>query len=178
VRLEDGDIALRPLGEEDVPALVDALRDSETIRWLPVPSPYTETDAQEFVRKAPNVSAVEDTRTGEFLGTIGWRWVDKNVQLGYWVKREARGRGIATRALSLLSRWALQELGAQRVQLVAEPENVASQRVAEKAGFRREATLQAYLEVRGERRDAVMFRLLPTDLGQPGPPRATTRLRA
>jgi RimJ/RimL family protein N-acetyltransferase len=163
VRLEDGDITLRPLGEEDVPAMVEAFRDPETVRWLPVPSPYTENDARDFIRKARDASAIADVRTGELLGTIGWRWVDANVQLGYWVKREARGRGIATRALILLSRWALEELGARRVQLVAEPENVPSRRVAEKAGFQPEGTLRAYIEVRGERRDAVMFGLLPED---------------
>jgi RimJ/RimL family protein N-acetyltransferase len=50
------------------------------------------------------------------------------------------------------------------VQLVTEPENVASQQVAEKAGFTREATLRSYIELKGRRRDAVMFSLLPDDL--------------
>jgi RimJ/RimL family protein N-acetyltransferase len=164
VRLEDGRIALRPLAEEDVPALVAACQDPEIPRWTSVPTPYTEEDAREFLRRAEGVSAILDAATSDFLGTIGWRWVDGNVQFGYWVKREARGRGVATRALRLLSRWAVAELGAARLQLLTEPENDASQRVAEKAGFRREALLRAYVDLRGRRPDVYMYALLREDL--------------
>ncbi len=103
---------------------------------------------------------LEDGRIAVSAGA----WVDGNVQFGYWVKREARGRGVATRALRLLSRWAVAELGAARLQLVTEPENDASQRVAEKAGFRREALLRAYVDLRGRRPDVYMYALLREDL--------------
>jgi RimJ/RimL family protein N-acetyltransferase len=160
VRLEDEAIALRPLSEEDVPALVAACQDPEIPRWTSVPSPYTEEDARAFLGDSDGVSAIVDPRTEELLGTIGWRWVDGNVQLGYWVKREARGRGVATHALRLLSRWAFAELGAARIQLLTEPENRASQRVAEKAGFRREALLRSFVDLRGRRPDVYMYALL------------------
>ena len=163
MRLEDGDVALRPLAEEDVPEVVAACQDPEIPRWTVVPSPYTEDDAREFLARAPDVSAIVDAESGEFLGTIGWRWVDGNVQIGYWVKREARGRGVATQALRLLARWAFAELGAARIQLLTEPENRASQRVAEKAGFRREALLRSFIDLKGRRRDAYMYALLRDD---------------
>jgi [ribosomal protein S5]-alanine N-acetyltransferase len=102
-------------------------------------------------------------------------------EVGYWVKREARGRGLATRALRLLARWALEDQRLARVQLAAEPGNLASLRVAEKAGFTREGLLRRYLNIGGERRDGFMFSLLPEELeplGPLGPPRATTRFRA
>lgn len=162
--LEDDEIRLRPLTEDDVPAIAEACQDPEIPRWTPVPSPYTEEDAREFIGAAPNVRAIVDSSTDELLGTIGWRWVEGNVQVGYWVKRDARGQGVATRALRLISLWAIDELGADRVQLITEPENVASQRVAEKAGFTREAMLRSYLEFKERRRDAVMFSLLRGDL--------------
>jgi RimJ/RimL family protein N-acetyltransferase len=164
VKLEDGEIALRPFTEADVPAITVACQDSEIPRWTQVPSPYTEQDALTFLKAAPEASAIVDATTGELLGSIGWRWVDGNVQLGYWVKREARGRGVATRALRLLSDWATAELGADRVQLLTEPENRASQRVAEKAGFRREALLRSYVDLKGTRRDVYMYALLREDL--------------
>jgi RimJ/RimL family protein N-acetyltransferase len=160
VRLEDEAIALRPLSEEDVPALVAACQDPEIPRWTSVPSPYTEEDARAFLGDSDGVSAIVDPRTEELLGTIGWRWVDGNVQLGYWVKREARGRGVATHALRLLSCWAFAELGAARIQLLTEPENRVSQRVAEKAGFRREALLRSFVDLRGRRPDVYMYALL------------------
>ncbi len=62
----------------------------------------------------------------------------------------------------MLSRWALDEGGYGRVELVTDPDNVASQRVAEKVGFRREGVLRSTLVHRdGRRRDPVMFSLLP-----------------
>jgi RimJ/RimL family protein N-acetyltransferase len=162
--VDDGTILLRARTEDDVPAITEACQDPEIARWTTVPSPYTEDDARRFVRENPDAYAIVDLETGEFLGSIGWHVFDDNVQVGYWMKREARGRGSATRALRLLAAWAFAELGAGRVQLLTEPENIASQRVAEKAGFTRDATLRSYLVLNGERRDAIMFSLLPGEL--------------
>jgi RimJ/RimL family protein N-acetyltransferase len=67
--------------------------------------------------------------------------------------------------VQLLSGWAIDELSLRRLELVTETDNAASQRVAEKAGFRREGVLRSYLIDRdGSLRDAVMFSLLPGDL--------------
>jgi hypothetical protein len=54
-----------------------------------------------------------------------------------------------------------------RLQLWTTPENTASQRVAERASFRREGVLRSYAEVEGRRFDAAFFSLLPSDL-EPG----------
>jgi RimJ/RimL family protein N-acetyltransferase len=73
--------------------------------------------------------------------------------------------GICTHALRLLSHYAFVELGLQRVDLITDPENAASQRVAEKVGFRREGVLRAHLRhPDGRIRDSVMFSLLPGEL--------------
>ena len=86
-------------------------------------------------------------------------------RIGYWVAREVRGQGICTRALRLLSGWALDELELQRLELITDPDNVASQRVAEKVGFHREGVLRAHLRhPDGRIRDSVMFSLLPGEL--------------
>jgi RimJ/RimL family protein N-acetyltransferase len=165
VKLEDEEILLRPFGEDDILAIVAACQDPEIPRWTGVPSPYTEDDARGFLLQVEETAfAITDHRTGELIGAIGVREVEANAQIGYWVKREARGRGVATRALGLVSRWAFDELGAGRVQLFTEPGNVASQRVAEKAGFVREGVLRRYLYIKGQRRDGVIFSLLPEDL--------------
>jgi [ribosomal protein S5]-alanine N-acetyltransferase len=88
---------------------------------------------------------------------------DGRFEVGYWVRRERRRRGIASRALRLISAWALGDLGAARVQLHTDVENVPSQRVAENAGYTREGVLRSWLEHRGERRDHVLYSLLATD---------------
>jgi ribosomal-protein-alanine N-acetyltransferase len=89
------------------------------------------------------------------LGEVG--------SIGYWVSPQSRGRGVATRALVLLSRWALRQ-GVARLELTTHPENVASQRVAEKAGFVREGVLRSHIRFREGRRDSVLYSLLPSDI--------------
>jgi RimJ/RimL family protein N-acetyltransferase len=171
VELRDGELVLREWTEADVPALVAACNDPEIPRWIPViPSPYTEDDALAFIRgeipSSPEHSFAI-TRDDVLVGAIGMGVNSHNYRghIGYWVAAPARGRGICTRALTMISRWGLEELGLQRLELITDPDNVASQRVAEKVGFRREGILRSHLRHRdGLRRDSVMFSLLPGEL--------------
>ncbi len=167
MRLQDDAIVLRRLEEGDAPALVAAIGDDRDLdRWTSIPFPYTEGLAREFIASTEESAyAVLDRTSGALLGGIGTRVPGTAVvEVGYWVRADARGRGVATRALSLIARFAFDELGAARVQLMTEPDNIGSQRVAEKAGFTREGTLRSVLDFKGRRRDAVMFSLLPGDL--------------
>jgi RimJ/RimL family protein N-acetyltransferase len=84
--------------------------------------------------------------------------------IGYWLLPEARGKGLATRAVLLLSRWALRELALERLGLLAEASNERSQQVAERSGFQREGVLRSYVEIDERRADYASFSLLPTDL--------------
>ena len=102
-------------------------------------------------------------------GSIGVRLGDPAqavAEIGYWVARDARGRGFATRALRLLAGWLLDEMALARLQLQADLRNEASQRVAEKVGFTREGVLRSsrFNVRRGERVDVVLFSLLPGEL--------------
>jgi RimJ/RimL family protein N-acetyltransferase len=128
--------------------------------------PYTEEDARRFVggHEDHHAFAVVDAETDELLGSVGF-WLEGNGRagFGYWTSKEARGRDVASRALRLLTRWAAREHDLARLQLIVEPANVASQRVAEKAGFRREGLLRSYIEVKGTRRDVHLYALLPED---------------
>ena len=171
--LSDGIVTLRPVGPEDVPAVTAACQDPEIPRWTTVPTPYSEDDAQDWVDASAEEHAeglgvnlvVLDAASGELLGAIGlMEHAPAIPRVGYWVKREARGRGAASRALTLVSRWALDELGLPRLELITHPDNVASQRVAEKAGFVREGVMRRAWEQRGVWKDAVLFSLVPGDL--------------
>jgi RimJ/RimL family protein N-acetyltransferase len=145
-RLDDGVVALRPPGPADVDAITEACQDPEIPRWTRVPKPYTRDHAVEFVERsvrtwkrgtdAPFV--IIDAPTGELLGAIGVHRLDgedDGPEVGYWLKREVRRRGVATLALNLVTEWACQELGV-RLRLQADVRNLASRRVAEKARFR------------------------------------------
>jgi RimJ/RimL family protein N-acetyltransferase len=115
--------------------------------------------------------AIEYASNAELLG--GVQLINVNVNpasagIGYWVAVPARDRGIATAAVSLLSAWGFQALRLRRIELWTIPGNVASQRVAEKVGYKREGLLHGYAEVRGKRTDAVMYSLSPADLERGG----------
>jgi RimJ/RimL family protein N-acetyltransferase len=170
MELRDGDLVLRPWTEGDVPALVEACNDPEIARWIPlIPVPYTEADALAFVRGEvlPNEHSFAMTASGTIVGSIGLGLNSHEYRgrIGYWVAVSARRRGLCTRALRLLSRWALEDARLQRLELITDPENVASQRVAEKVGYRREGVMRAHLRhPDGRIRDSVLFSLLPGEL--------------
>jgi RimJ/RimL family protein N-acetyltransferase len=172
--LGDGEILLRAWTLADIPALTVACQDPEIPRWTVVPSPYEERHARDFI-----AGCAEDREAGRelalaivdqedaVLGAIGvgrFDWDDAKAEIGYWIAREARRRAVGARATRLLSRWALTELGLERLELLANPENEASQRLAERAGFTREGLLRRYRRRHGHREDLVMFSLLAEDL--------------
>jgi RimJ/RimL family protein N-acetyltransferase len=170
MELVEADLVLRPWTEDDVDAMVAGCNDPEVARWIPtIPHPYTEADARAFirgeVRSDHQALAVEvDGRVVGGIG-LGLNAHAHRGSIGYWIARPARGQGICTRALRLLARHALEDLGLQRVQLFTDPDNAASQRVAEKVGFQREGVMRAHLRhPDGRIRDSVMFSLLPGEL--------------
>ena len=175
--LSDGIVSLRPWTLDDVPAITAACDDVEIARWIhQLPSPYRESDAREYVLSTEVAwhdrlgafFAVVDCSSGGVVGSIAVHVLDRelgSLEVGYWTAAPARGRGLTTRALRVLSAWALREAGAERVQLRADVRNTASLRVAEKAGFTREGILRAsgFNPREGRRIDYAVFSLLPGD---------------
>jgi ribosomal-protein-alanine N-acetyltransferase len=84
-------------------------------------------------------------------------------EIAYVVAPAARGRGVATVAVELLTRWAFDALELERIQLKIEPDNAASIRVAEKAGYQREGLLRSAGTVRGRRIDLLVYSRLRDD---------------
>lgn len=107
------------------------------------------------------IAAADDDR---YLGAIVLLTREHEAaELAYLVAPEARGRGLAPRAVELLGDWAFSELGLQRLQLRIDPANDASHTVARRAGYQREGLLRSAYLVRGRRTDVVQYSRLPTD---------------
>lgn len=171
MELRDKELTLRPWREDDAPAVYEACQDVEIQRWIPViPRPYTMKDAEAFVRGESTSHVTHSfavTEEGAVVGAIGMKVEEQNRtgHLGYWCAPWARRRGIATGALHLLCRYGLEDLGLERFALFTDVENVASQRVAEKVGFRREGVLRSHTpHPDGRRQDSVVFSLLPGEI--------------
>jgi RimJ/RimL family protein N-acetyltransferase len=177
--LSAADVVLRPTVTGDVPWIVTACSDRELSRYVPaIPYPYTVADARAFVGRAAQgwadgtgaTFAITQQTDGAALGVIALHRTasDRGLgNVGYWLTPAARGRGVATLAVRLVAVWAFDRLAVERISLETAPENVASQRVAERAGFTREGLLRAWMPTRTGRRDSVMFSLLPGDLTRP-----------
>ena len=139
-----------------------------------IPQPYTLSDAHaylEFCRAGWDDGTMTNFAIvvgGRAVGSIGVRWIEPDqgvAEVGYWVGPDARGQGACTRAVRLVSTWALEQ-GAERLQLRADVENEPSNRVAERAGFTREGVLRSsrYNPRLGRRVDFAMWSLLPGEL--------------
>jgi RimJ/RimL family protein N-acetyltransferase len=138
-------LVLRPPEERDVPAIVAGCSDPEVPRFIPlIPVPYTEADARDWLageaarRRDGAEHAFAITRPDEdvLLGVISVR-VRPGGSIGYWLCADARGQGLMPEAVVAVVAWARDEHGIDDLHITAHPDNLASQRVAEKAGFTR-----------------------------------------
>lgn len=176
--LTDGRIVVRPLRSDDAQALYEAARESiaEVSPWLSwCHENYSIEETRDFLASREQARAAGDwysfgifaKESERFLGGVGLNFINrvhKIVNLGYWVRTSATGQGVASRATRLVARFAFEELGFHRVEIVAAVANVASQRVAEKAGALREGVLRKRLLIGGESQDSVLFSFVQDDL--------------
>jgi RimJ/RimL family protein N-acetyltransferase len=173
--LVDGTTALRAWRDADLEALVAACQDPEISRWTRVPYPYGPSDARAYLLQrhdslhagaAAPFAIVSAADRDHLLGSISlmrFSWQNARAEVGYWLAKEARGHGHVTRAVRLITGWGFRHLGLERIDLLAATGNPASQRVAERCGFQREAVLRSYLHGREGRQDMVAFGLLAGD---------------
>jgi RimJ/RimL family protein N-acetyltransferase len=164
--LSDGTITLRPPAESDVPAIVRACQDPEIPRWTRLPSPYTVEDARRFLAVAATEAAagagvalviVDDPAA--LLGAVGLTGLDRQPgggEIGYWLAREARGRGAATRAVRLMCAWAARELAVESLELFTYPDSAPSAAVAQRAGFAPTGEVRRIAGVPPERGDGFL----------------------
>ncbi len=172
--LRDELVLLRLRSDADLPAVTEACQDPEIPRWTRVPDHYGERDAREWAGEAARQHEageglhllIVDAGDGRLLGSIGIHRIldeDRRCDIGYWLAREARGRGAMTGAVRLLSAWAFDELPVDRIEIIVDPRNALSRAVAERAGFRFEGVLRSYVVMKDRRRDMAMYSLLRTD---------------
>lgn len=176
--LTDGVVTLRAFVPEDAADVARACDDPESARWLPMPSPYSLQDGRDYVEQvcpagwadgtAANF-AVVDAQDGAFLADVGIKLAERHPfgvgEVGYWTAPWARSQGVAGRAARLVAEWGVRELGLSRVELLADVDNLASQKAAERAGFLREGvTRQARPDRHGVAHDMVLYSVVPADL--------------
>ncbi|MCU1448013.1 MAG: acetyltransferase [Acidimicrobiales bacterium] len=146
LRLQDDRLLLRTFTMADVADVTRACQDPEMARWTAsIPSPYDESHARSWIemhdqwraeRQVFPFAIVARSR-GTFLGCISVHPLPSGAgEVGYWVAAWGRGQGVATSALELVTGWACAELELTQLELGTVIGNTASERVAQKAGYR------------------------------------------
>jgi RimJ/RimL family protein N-acetyltransferase len=180
VTLSDGNLVLRCPTADLTEQIYAACQDREMHRWLEnLPDPYTREDAAEFVDRAPRmwaenvehvfaITAADDDRLLGMIGLHDLRQLDHPTggigEVGYWVVKAERGRGVAKGAVRLVCRYGFDELRLARIEWQAEVGNEASRRTAESVGFVVEGTCPRRLIHVSERVDGWLAGLLPEQL--------------
>jgi RimJ/RimL family protein N-acetyltransferase len=168
--LSDGVVVLRRWDERDLTLLERAGRDEYVATIEHMPRPWDEERGREWIdrqRAETRGWALAVEEAGNAVGGVGIarRHSPGVAGLGYWIVEPERGRGLAERAARLMCTWAL--TGAAeiaRVEATVEPWNAPSIRVLEKVGFVREGLLRSYASWNDERRDVLIYSLLPQDV--------------
>ncbi|HST47489.1 GNAT family N-acetyltransferase [Jatrophihabitans sp.] len=166
-------LRLEPLTEAHQADLEKLLADAEVLRFTRLPDPPVPGYAADWIARYR--TAREEGRgeafaavdsDGTFLGVALAPHLDRESlesELGYMVATAARGRGVASEMLRQLTTWAFTEHGILRATLAIDVANVASQRVAVRAGYTLEGVLRSSYFKQGMRVDTQVWSRLPTD---------------
>jgi RimJ/RimL family protein N-acetyltransferase len=179
LNLTDGVISLRAFQQDDAAPLYRAALESLTdlIPWMSWAHPdYRESEMDEYVRIVRRnwemctqyAFAIADLHDGSMLGAASLSHIHpvyNFCNLGYWIRSSRRGNGLAGRAARLAAKFAFEQVGLIRVEVVVAVKNGASLKVAEKIGAHREGILRNRIIVREAVHDAVMFSFVPIDFG-------------
>ncbi len=168
--LTDGEVRLRSWRDDDVDCIRQASLDTRIPEGTTVPATYSPAEGLAFISRqhgrlssGQGVSlAITREATDAAIGLIilQIRQLPGVAGIGYWLVPAARGEGLATQAVNLMTDWALSRY--VRVEAWVEPHNTASRRTLEKAGFEREGLLRSYLLIGTRRADALVYsRLAP-----------------
>lgn len=142
-------LTLRPWTNTHADALLEVYRDPAMRRWTRVPV-QTQAEATAWLtaqkdgwHSGNRLSFAVHDDDAQLVGCVVLKNPHTAAEVGYWTAAPARGRGIASHALNALSTWAFTTRGLPRLALLHQVDNVASCRVAEKAGYQYEKTLPA-----------------------------------
>lgn len=176
--MTDGRIVLRAPSLEDVWDLHEAVTSSleELTPWMGWAHPgIAREEMEDWIFRSLDGRAtghsyefvIREAGSERCLGACGLGRIDplfRKANLGYWVRTDAAGKGIASAAARLVARFGFEQVALERIEIVADVANVASQRAAEKAGAVREGIVRNGMRVRNRQSDAVMYSLVPEDL--------------
>lgn len=173
VTLRTSRLLLRPYTPEDIPALIPLIGAREVAATtLRIPHPYTQTDAEEFVRRAQAGDdnsvrfAVEIADSATLIGGVGLRLnaAHNHAELGYWLGVPYWGHGYATEAARELVRYGFEDLELHRIYATYFSFNPSSGNVLRKLGMKSEGCQREHILKWGKYCDSLLYGMLASDL--------------
>jgi RimJ/RimL family protein N-acetyltransferase len=171
--LADEAIRLEPLTQAHAPWFAQVIDDPDIVRFTRIPAGADETFVQGWIKRyedgwgdasrAGFAIAGHDGRSLGFAAIIDLSLENREGEIGYLVVPAARGRGIASRAVELLTRWGFDALGLLRLELRINVQNPASERVAARTGYARDGVLRNVHFKDGVRCDLAVWSRLSQD---------------
>ncbi len=166
-------VTLRPWREEDAMDLAAAIGNPRVQANLRdgLPMPYTEADALAYIAYAacPEHCVFAIDVDGRAVGSIaitrGENIHRRTGELGYYLAEPYWHRGIAPEAVRQMTAWAFAHTDLLRIYAEPFSDNLASRRVLEKAGYRREGTMRANAVKAGRVRDMELYAAVRADYG-------------
>ena len=172
--LQYGRYTLRPTLDSDVAAIYEACQDPLIPRFTTVPVNYTMSHALDYFQRIPasielqrEIPFVTEFGVGdekEFAGVISLHTIsidNHRAEIGYWMREQMRGKGIATMATKILTGYGLDTLGFKRIEAAVDLDNITSQKLLISAGYEREGILrQRVTRSNGNQIDMVIFAAL------------------
>ncbi|MFA6408837.1 MAG: GNAT family protein [Gammaproteobacteria bacterium] len=172
-------IGIRPYNSTDAKAMHEAVEASieHLLNYLPCFQNHSLPEIQGIVDACIEVwkkneqffFVIYQVDDGRFLGSVSVDhidWPNRFANIGYWVRKDATCKGVATIATELAAQFAFQKLYANRIELIIEVTNVASQKVALKVGCKQDAVLQDRIVNHNRANDAIMYSLLARDFNK------------
>lgn len=146
------------LSDEDIPTSVEAAED-EIKFWGGL-----------FYRKQSVFWAIADTASDKFIGTVGynsWNFHNRRAEISYDLMKEHWRKGIMTKALNNALIFGFKDMDLMRIEARTMLDNIPSQKILEKVGFKKEGVLRSYRVIRGKPTDVVLYSLIRSDFSGP-----------
>ncbi|MFY9309392.1 MAG: GNAT family protein [Bacteroidia bacterium] len=172
--LETKRLVLRNLQESDKYDLFDIRSNSETMQYIPRPLAKTVNDAAEVIKMITGFTSSNErinwaiTEKGEdkLIGVIGYvnfKQESFRAEVGYVLNNKYTRKGIAYEALEAVLDYGFNTVNLHSIEAIIRPENVASVRLVEKAGFIKEAYFRDYVFHNNRFYDELVYSLIRPD---------------
>lgn len=138
--------------------------------WLPWVKPdYSADDARAFINRYLGRLAENDGLMlaifyrGQFAGSINyhyWQWHSGRTELGYWLGHDFWGKGLISQSVAVLTTYAFETLGLNRVEILTDVVNVRSAAVPKRLGYAYEGIRKQWFRLDGQWKDVDVYYML------------------